>query len=234
VARQAERLAQLGYRFRFYTYPGYEHYSHPIADQWSEAARYLHTFTRDENPTHVVYKRDMPFELATEEVQSGGADLDFTFDTAYWMSELTPSDETTGVAAFDGRSLAIPETPHLAVPDTGAPTSPGQTGPYVITGLQWLSDPTAGAFTPANAFEVTLTGAAAVRLDLVRMALDTAAPVDGTVSTEAPLELRLAGAWSEAPTVSVDGAEVGATLESGVLTIEVPAGQHTVAVSPSS
>lgn len=43
VARQAERLAELGYRFRLYSFPSYEHYSHPVVDQWAEAARYEHS-----------------------------------------------------------------------------------------------------------------------------------------------------------------------------------------------
>ncbi|MGH2755379.1 MAG: prolyl oligopeptidase family serine peptidase [Actinomycetota bacterium] len=228
VARQAERLAQLGYRFRLYTYPGYEHYTHPIMDQWSEAARYLHTFVREADPARVVYKRDMLFEIATEEVQSGGATLNFDFDSAYWMSELTPVDESAGVAAFDGRSLALPETAHLAVPDTGAPTAPGQLGPYVITGIQWLPDPTAGTTEGSNAFDIDLTGARAVRLDLDRMALDANAPIDAGVSTEAPLDLRLDGGWTTAPVVTVDGAPTAASLVDGVLTVPVPAGDHVV------
>jgi dienelactone hydrolase len=232
VARQAEELANLGYRFRFYTYPGYEHYSHPIMDQWSEAARYLHTFSRDPNPAHVVYKRDMPFEVATEEVQSGGADLDFSFDSAYWMSGLSPVDDATGIATFDGRSLAIPETPHLAVPDTGAPTSPGQTGPYTITGLQWTADPTAAVPVLSNAFEAILEGADAVTLDVDRMALDTASSITGSVSTEAPLALGFLGDWAAAPTVTVDGTTVPTALDGKLLTVDLPAGDHEITIVP--
>jgi hypothetical protein len=230
VARQAQRLAELEYRFRFYTYPGYEHYTHPIADQWSEAASYLHTFTRPENPAHVVYHRDMPFEIATEEVQSGGADLNFDFDSAYWMSGLSPVDETAGTAEFDGRSLAIPEDAHIAAPDTGPPAAPGQTGPFAITGLQWLTDPTATTPAPSNAFEATLVGADAVTLDLARMALATTQSITGSVSTEAPLTLGLAGDWTEVPPLSVDGTATPATLVDGVLTFDIPAGAHEVVI----
>jgi poly(3-hydroxybutyrate) depolymerase len=232
VFRQAERLTLLGYRHRLYTYPGYEHYSHPLADQWAEAASYLHSFSRPENPAHVVYKRDMPFEIATEEVQSGGASLDFDLDSAYWMSGLTPVDATEGVAAFDGRSLAIPETPHVAVPDAGAPTAPGQTGPYVITGLQWLDDPRAAAAEPANAFDVTLAGASGVRLDLGRMDIDSAEVVAGSVETTDSLELALAGGWSSAPHVLIDGSAATAQFRDGVVTVGVPAGSHSLTISP--
>jgi poly(3-hydroxybutyrate) depolymerase len=233
VFRQAERLVQLGYRHRLYTYPGYEHYSHPLADQWAEAASYLQSFSRPENPAHVVYKRDMLFEIATEEVQSGGATLDFDFDSAYWMSELTPVDSSEDVASFDGRSLAIPETPHIAVPDTGAPTAPGQTGPYVITGLQWLDDP-GGPAEVANAFDVDVSGASAVRLELGRMRIDSGESIAGTVDTSDPLELRLAGDWTTAPEVLLDGHPASTRFEGNVLTVSIPSGTHDLTITPTT
>lgn len=233
VARQTQRLAELGYRYRFYTYPGYEHYSHPVMDQWAEMGSYLHSFTRPANPAHVVYKRDMPFEIATEEVQSGGADLNFDFDSAYWMSELTPVDISKGVASFDGRSLALSEQPHLTAPDTGPPTAPGQTGPYVITGLQWLDDPSQSSNAATNAFDVTLTGASAVRLGLDRMSIDPTHVIAGAVNTSNVLDLRLDGGWTTAPAVLLDGQPAAAELGDGVLHISIPAGSHTVTVTPA-
>lgn len=232
VARQAERLAQLGYRFRFYTYPGYEHYSHPIMDQWAEAASYIQSFTRPKNPARVTYKRDMLFEIATEQVQSGGATLNFDFDSAYWMSGLTPVDPAKGVASFDGRSLAIPEDPYLTAPDTGPPTAPGQTGPYVITGLQWVDDPTKSAAAPTNAFSATLSGASAVRLDLGRMAIATAESIAGSVTTGAALDLSLDGDWATAPTVLIDNQPTEVRFADGVATVAVPSGTHNLTITP--
>ena len=207
------------------------------SDQWSEAARYLHTFTRPENPAHVVYKRDMPFEIATEEVQSGGADLDFDFDSAYWMSGLSPVDEAAGRLVRRSQ----PGDPRESAPGGSRhrPSGvPGQTGPYVITGLQWIDDPTAPASQPANAFDATLTGADAVTLDVARMALDISQTIVGTVSTGSPLSLSLDGDWSHAPphapTVSIDGTAVPATVSRGTLTFEVPAGNHAIEITPSS
>ena len=232
VARQAERLQQLGHRFRFYTYPGYEHYSHPIADQWSEAARYLHSFARPENPRRVTYKRDMPFELATEEVQSDGVPLDFDFDSAYWMSELEARD-AGGTALFDGTSLALADQPYLVAPDTGPPTSPGTTGPYVIAGQQWLNDPLASAAEPENGFEVTLTGAAIARLDLARMNIDAGQASFGRVTSDGPSILRLDGDWAAAPTVTIDGQDAAAAFDEGVVSIPVPQGSSLVVVTPT-
>jgi poly(3-hydroxybutyrate) depolymerase len=234
VARQAERLVQLGYRHRLYTYPGYEHYSHPIADQWAEMGSYLHSFSRPENPAHVTYRRDMPFELATEEVQSDGADLNFDFDSAYWMSELT-ADEPRGNAFFDGRSLAIPDQPYVVAPDTAPPTAPGQTGPYVVTGLQWVDDPAAAPAGTANAFDVTLSGVKNVRLDLGRMRIAASEPVAGSVVTnDGPAQLRLDGGWATPPEVLLDGQPVAAQLAGGVLDVTVPQGEHSLTITPAA
>jgi poly(3-hydroxybutyrate) depolymerase len=230
VARQAERLTQLGYRHRFYTYPGYEHYSHPVMDQWAEAARYLHTFAVPAHPRRVTFKRDMPLEIATEEVQSGDIDLNFDFDSAYWMSGLTAADELEGTAAFDGTSLAVSEVPTVALPDAGGPASAGATGPYIYEGLQWLS---LGAAPPvANAFDVTLTGARAVELNLAGMSIDAGRTVTGEVGTDHALSLSLDGGWTILPGVEVDGQPADATLSDGVITVSVPSGDHTIRVIP--
>jgi pimeloyl-ACP methyl ester carboxylesterase len=229
VTRQAEELARLGYRYRYYLFPNYEHYSHPIVDEWAEGGRYLHSFRRVKNPKRVTYRRDMPFERAVEEVQAEDLGLDFTFDHAYWMSELTPADPEAGVARFNGASLAIPAHLGAAVPEAGGPASPGQTGPYAMTGLGRLGLPVAGAAT-SNGFEAELSGATAVRLDLTRMRVRTDRAVQGTITTDTPLELRLAAAWPAAPTVSVNGQSVGTTLAGGVLSVPLPKGVSKLVV----
>ena len=70
VTRQVERLVQLGYRHRYYLFPHQEHYGPPITDEWAEGAPYMHTFARPREPARVTYIRDMPFERATETIQS--------------------------------------------------------------------------------------------------------------------------------------------------------------------
>jgi len=234
VVAQMNRVRDLGYRYRLYMFPVAEHYTHPILDEWQEAARYLFSQKRDPNPPHVTYARDMPFEQAVgngPDLRPGHtAGLSFALDHAYWMSELTARDTASGRALFDGRSLAIADPAHLAVPDAGGPASPGQFLPYVMTGQQWIADPTAKAAASTNGFDVNLTGASAVRLDLARMRVDTTKAVTGKVTTDGALSLRLAGAWAATPIVLVDGVPVGGTLAGGVLTLSVPAGTHTLLV----
>jgi hypothetical protein len=235
VTRQVERLVQLGYRHRYFVFPTYEHYSHPVVDEWLEGARYVHSFTRDPNPAHVTYVRDMPFERSVETGPSRErptTGISFDFDRAYWMSELTPVDLLAGVARFDGVSHARPAEPALRVPEVGGPSAVGQAGPYAMTGIAWLHDPLA-ATAVRNAFEVVLSGASGVRLDLARMGVATDRAIRGEVTTSHDLELRLAAPWGSTPAVGVDGRAVPARLVDGVLTITVGSGTgRTITIDP--
>ncbi|MBV9214354.1 MAG: prolyl oligopeptidase family serine peptidase, partial [Actinobacteria bacterium] len=230
VIRQAQRFAELGYRYRLYLFPAQEHYGPPIADQWTEGAQYEHRFVRDPNPPRVTYIRSMPFELAVDRVQSDGVPLSFDFDDAYWMSELVPVDRKQGVARFDGESFAIPNPPYSLSPEAGGPATPDQTGPYVMTGQAWtFTRP--WLFVHRNAFSITLRGASAVGLDLARMRLDTHVPLTGTVDTDHALRLRLRGSWP-AVTARVDGQLVPLHRNSRAVIVNVPAGRHTLVLRP--
>ena len=220
VTRQVERLVQLGYRHRYYLFPAQEHYGPPITDEWAEGAHYLHEFTRPLNPPRVTYIRDMPFERATETIQSDGVPLSFSFDRAYWMSHLEPVDPEQGVAKFDGSSAAIPEEPYTAVPEAGGPTALGQTGPFVMTGLRWLTDLNGAAPEPANKFTATLTGARRVRLDLERMGIDVTKRATGSIETDAPLTLELRADWGPG--------------RPRVATYELPAGKSELELEPAA
>jgi hypothetical protein len=92
--------------------------------------------------------------------------------------------------------------------------------------------------TPApatNAFHISLGGTKAVRLDLGRMEIAASNPITGTVWTnDGALDLRLDGGWVSAPDVLVDGEPATSHLEGGVLDIAVPAGEHSLTITPGS
>src|SRR3954469_25887168 len=209
--KQAERLRELGYRYRLYLFPGQEHYGPPVVDQWKEGADYEHRFVRDPNPAQVTYIRSMPFEHAVEQVNAEKLSLDFDFDSASWMAGPGPVDGATGVARVDARSLAIPDPPHALTPEAGAPTA-DQTGPYAMEGQAWSEDGAAAPAPRRNAFTATLTGARAVTLDARRMRLNRRRPIEADITTDAPLRLTL----------------------TGVRTVEVPAGHHKVVLARQS
>ncbi|MCA1831746.1 MAG: prolyl oligopeptidase family serine peptidase [Actinobacteria bacterium] len=228
---QAERLAELRYRYRLYLFPTYEHYTPPVVDEWMEGTRYFRQFARDPNPARVSYIRDMPFEQSVEKGPSQyltpTTGLNFDFDHAYWMSGLVPADMANGRASFDGRTLAKADPSALAVPEAGGPAAPGQSGPYAMSGLAWTANPLA-APALSNGFVVTLAGAVSVQLDTGRMGLDTASTMAGTVTFDHAVTLKLAGAWPSVPAVMVNGVAASPALSGGVLSLSLAPGTSSI------
>jgi hypothetical protein len=54
--------------------------------------------------------------------------------------------------------------------------------------------------------------------------------VTGKVTTDAPLTLSLAGAWTSVPTVTAGGLPVAAQLVDGVLRVALPAGTSALVI----
>jgi hypothetical protein len=230
VTLNVDRLQQLGYRYRYYLFPGQEHYGPPIADQWVAGADYEHQFVRDPNPPEVTYIRSMVFEHAIEKVNSGGVSFSFPLDHAYWMSGLQPVDPVRGTARFDGRSLAIPDPTRTTVPETGPPAEAEQNYPYAMIGQAWRTASSAVGPT-RNGFQITLTGARAVSLDMRRMRLQDWRPVTGRVSSNAPFALTLRGHWSSGVSATIDGASVAVRRVPGAIVVLVPAGRHSLSIA---
>jgi hypothetical protein len=230
VTRQAERLQELGYRYRLYHFPAQEHYGPPIVDQWADGARYEFSFVRPTSPPRLTYIRSMPFERATEEVNSGGVPLDFDFDRAYWMSGLEPVDGDRGVARFDGQTFGVPDRPHTNLPEAGGPVWPDQAGPYVMVGQRWLESGLPADWR--NGFEASLSGAQAVSLDMDEMRLDPGSPLIGDVANDAALRLELTGAWPSGLDVTVDGVPVNVDRSQGAIALTLVPGSHEIELVP--
>ena len=123
------------------------------------------------------------------------------------------------MATFDGTSAAIPEEPFTAIPEAGGPVALGQTGPFVMTGMQWLTGLAGDAPAPANEFTRHADGARRVRLNLERMAIDVTKPATATVETDEPLTLELRADWGPG--------------EGRVRTFELPAGKNELELQPA-
>jgi hypothetical protein len=230
VARMASRFTELGYRNRLYMLLGQEHYSPLIVDEWADAARYLNRLRRDPYPANVTYRVWPALEHVVETVSvPEGAALDYAFDGAYWVDGLTVRDgdpnAPSTMGTFDGTTHGRGVRSVLGVPEAGV-AAIGHTAPFVMSGLSWLG---MGISDPANAFEATLTNIASATLNAARMALDTAAPIVGTVVTDGPAVLRIAGNWADTP--AVIGAP--ASYSGGVLTITLgAAGTYALTITP--
>lgn len=233
VTMQVKKFQDLGYRYRYYLFHGQEHYGPPAVDQWAEGAAYMHQFVRNPNPPQVTYIRSMVFENAIERVNTDGiaAKPDFDLSHAYWMSGLEAADPVKGVARFDGKSLGIAQVGHATQPEADTGPKAGNGTPYTMAGQAWKTD-VGSAPATSNGFTVTLSGAEAVTLKLLRMRLSTGKRLDGSVTTDSPLALTLDNVFNHVD-VTIDGATVPASRHADELTVNVPSGTHAVVVTPS-
>ncbi len=226
VTVMAAKFDELGYRNRLYIFPGYEHYTAAIIDEWTDAAKYMNQFRRDPNPPRVTYVVKPAMEHATETVNNDGATLDYHLDSAYWVSGLTvrtgslTAASTLGTidAQTGGRGAEI----NQAVPEAG---TGGQTTAYVMAGMKWVRT---GFAPPTNTFSVDLDNIATATLDVERMGLSIASPISGVVTSDGVADIHLKGSWLQMPTVT--GAT--ATLSNGTLTLNVANGTSTVTIAP--
>lgn len=191
VARMAARFTELGYRNRLYTFPGYEHYTNAIIDEWQEAAAYLNRSSRDPNPPHVVYRRVPALELAVETVGTP-TPLSYTFDGAYYVDGLQvrnvvtlgsgkPSPASFGTIDVTTFGRGVPQT--IGVPEAG---TAGQGTAYVMAGLRHVPN---GRVAATNRFDATLTNVSAVTLDLARMGLTLVGGLPATITTDGPVTI---------------------------------------------
>lgn len=229
------RLIELGYRYRFYDFLGYDHYGSAIIDEWVAGGRYLDQFRRTRDPAQVVYKRVPALEHAVEQTQApAGANLDFTFDGAYWIDGITlrageASDDPIVFGRIDARTAGWGGHVHQPVPEAGL-VEPGHSTPFLMTGLRWVDN---GWVSPSNRFSADLVNVGTVTLDGTRMGLDFSSGVSALLATDGPSTVSLAGGWSAAPVVGGDPA-VTSGYAGGVLSITLPAsGTYALSITPA-
>ena len=192
----------------------------PVRDWWDKRqALALHAGTID--PFFAPVDMGALAGGANERWRPGPGYHERIFRSSEDISEerLEPADPEAGVASFDGTSAAIAEQPYTAVPEAGGPAAIGQTGPFVMTGMQWLTGLAGDAPEPANEFTATLTGARGVRLNLERMGIDVTRPATATIETDTPLTLELRADWGPG--------------EGRVKTFELPAGKNELELEPA-
>jgi pimeloyl-ACP methyl ester carboxylesterase len=229
VAKMAARFDELGYRNRFYSFPGQDHYVPLVVDEYADAARYLDLFTRNPNPPQVTYKVWPALEHAVETVRLGEGVLDYHFDGAYWVDGLTvrggdPLDPATK-GTFDAVTYGRGYHNFTAIPDAGA-VAVGQTSPFVMVGTQWIS---LNDTVARNYARAVVTNIATATLDLARMGLVTNEPLQLTLTSDGTTTFRLLGAWASPPTVT--GA-ASSSYAPGALTLTVNIGSAEVTITP--
>ncbi len=229
IARVAERLMDLGYTHRTYLFPGYEHYTQAIADEWAEGARFLAQQVTPDSPGRVTYVRVPALEDAVSTIYAPAGPEPLDVGRAYWIEDMQPrqaeASDPSVLARADVISWALPQRGRL-VPEVGA-AALGHSTPFVMTG--WATRSPHGAMH--NEFDVDLENVARLRLDASGMGLDWARRIEGEVKTDGPVRLELVGS-PPSPKVRLDGMATAASVEGDVLVLQLPAGAHAITVKP--
>ena len=178
------RLSELGYRSRFDLYPGYEHFSFAIVDDWKEARAWLGDRTRTTAPRDVTYKFSDGWTAP-----GLAAELDLVHGNAWWVRGLTmraPTDDALTLASVDATSHALPGNAVTVVRTSEPATAPT---PHVRQLVAWED----GAALPiANRLDLALVGVGTIDIDSTAAGL-TRCGLAIDVRTDGPVTIRVDG-----------------------------------------
>jgi hypothetical protein len=214
---------QLGYRYRFLTFPAAEHFTLAVLGYDFPAARdFLGDRAAVRDPAHVSFAY-VP--------ASDAPDLGLVHDHAYWVSgvRLTDAEGLTAKGVVDARSRAF----GVADPATTRTQGAGVMQlPYSEVGLDWVEPEPAAV---ENALELTLANVSAATLDVRRARLDPRAPLTVESTADGASSLLLAGRFPGRVTVTRDGEPIDvARAADGSVTLPVAEGEHTYVISPAA
>jgi poly(3-hydroxybutyrate) depolymerase len=218
-----------GQPYRYFLFPGYEHFSFALMDEWRAAADYLGLMPRVHDPARVTYAR-LP---CLDPVHWSPVYAQYARD-AYWVRNIEVRDAESGAActsqstALDrlNRVGSVDVTSHALprVSGTGAPVAfvggpPDHTTPYVMTGF----DPaTAGPPIPTdNSFEATFSNVSSVTIEYVRAGLRGDVPLVGDITTDGDVTMFLFCGH-----LTLDDEDRGYTCS-----VSVPAGTHRIVLT---
>ena len=227
------RLHALGYRYRNYTFAPYEHYSAPIWDDWHDVVRYMYQYTRDENPSRVVYKT-WPFLNNQINTVNGAPGLNFNFNRAYWVSEMvvrTPGIAPSNIGGVDAMTWGRSNRNPVTYPEAGTAAQPE---PNLVNGQGWIANDLSATDDgrTANRFTANLTNLSSATFDVSRMGLSTTSLLTASITTDGNTSLVLKGSWASAPTVSgADGSSWDPNTGTVTLTF-VGSGSRNITITP--
>jgi pimeloyl-ACP methyl ester carboxylesterase len=235
---QAQTFQQNHQPYRYFLFPGYEHFSFAAVDEWLAARNYLGNRVRVTNPARVTYTRVPcldPIQWSPVYRQEA--------NSAYWVggievrqgpSTSTCTNEGASLAAVNTRGTVDITSEALArFTDAGGPVAGGgaltdQTTPYLMTGYE----PKNGAALPrANQLDVTLGNIAMLTVAGTRAGLSDCTPLVVAVTSDGGAQMALTGLSRLAGgTVTVDGKSAG----SFTGTLNIAGGSHRIVITPST
>jgi poly(3-hydroxybutyrate) depolymerase len=221
--------------YRFFLFPGYEHFSFALADEYLAAQQYMGNRARVHDPANVSYTR-----LPCLDPAMWNPAYRKVADSAYWVSHVvtrqSPSpavctNASSSLAALnvtgtiDTTSHRLPRHVDIGGPVAGVATIPQQSTPAVMTGYQ----PRDGAALPVeNVLDVSLGNVLSATIDAHRAALDACAPLVVNTSSDGAARVALVNAPAlTGAAMTLDGAAAGAF--GG--TLGIPVGRHRFTLS---
>ena len=217
-------LDELGYRYDSWYFtadpPVHSEYRHYLRDAYHELSRRSAPIARD--PRRVTYVLNGAMSDARY-----GLDADH----AYWISGLRLADPQAGppLGTIDvtARAIAEPDARPAAAEQTAGPSLNGS-APYVRVARRWRE----GEPRPlSNAFTLKASNVTAAALEVRRMNLPEFGAFAASIETDAPLTLRLLGAFGAATRVTADGIEHRARADGSSVVLEIPAGVSQLRVA---
>ncbi len=254
----ASTLDELGYRYRMDTFPGYEHYTHAITDEWAEGTRYLNQFQQSAAPRHITYKvvpeltRTINNNRATLYGAGTRTQFDFNPDGAWWIDDIVLRDDggcdTRNSTACDDSIFGLVDAVSFAIAapsystqyplldsdnGLGLPSTPvyspgNSTTPYVRQGLDWVVD---GEEPLNNGFALSLNNIASLTLYIDDMQFNVQDPIQGDINSDGQTRLRLASS-RDALLLHLNGQAIS-RVQNGFAEVTLPAGQHTLHMRPN-
>ncbi len=196
------RLAELGYRSRWDVYPGYEHLTFALVDDWKQPRMWLERF-----PTRASRPRVVDYRFSDGWTAKGLAQtLGLDHGNAWWVRDLEMRDHTEDglkLASAHLESWRIADKAHTAKTSTTPAALPT---PHVQQLVSWTDG---NALDIANRLNLNLTGVGSVTVDLADAALDGCG-LEMNVVTDGKVTIRLHHRFLRP--VSVSGI-VGATVQ---------------------
>ena len=214
-------LEQLGYDYRFVTFPTADHFAlAALGYDFPFARDFLGDTRVDRDPAHVTFAY-VP--------RSDDAELGLVHDHAYWVSEVevaaaAPGPVPEGVVDVRSRARGVGDPVTEPVAGAGVAQLP-----YTVVGRAH------GPAVPEvaeNALELVLTDVAEVRLDAVRAGLALRTPIRLRTTSTVDSAVLLAGAFPGGTRVLLDGRAVDAEVTSEGVRIPVRSGDGEYLVVP--
>lgn len=171
-----ERLQELGYRHKLNIFPGYDHFTFAIDDEWGPGRDFLSDSEVPCCPPQVTYRRIPDFDAE---------EFGLIHDGAFWISDVeVETDASDGT--IDARSLAVGKAPPNAIDYERVGTDPA---PHQKRGTEWDLPPE--SISVKNALEIKLTDVTDATIWVTGAGLDPNEPIRLSVESEQKATLRL-------------------------------------------